>query len=233
MGTVIDSQGHALVLNANVRALNLAYEQPWFRYLLNRAELVYCDGAGVRLGTMISGGHLPGRITLADWAWELAEFAAARGYSLYFLGARPGVAEKAAARLQERFRSLQIAGTHHGYFNKEVDHPENLAVVDHINRVRPDVLIMGFGMPLQERWLLENWDRLDARTALAGGAAFDFISGDLKRAPAWMNDHGMEWLGRFLIEPRRLWHRYLVGNPLFLWRVLRYRLTGKLPNDPL
>jgi N-acetylglucosaminyldiphosphoundecaprenol N-acetyl-beta-D-mannosaminyltransferase len=141
------------------------------------------------------------------------------------------VAEKAAARLQGRFGSLRIAGTHHGYFNKGIDHPENLTVVEHINRVRPDILILGFGMPLQERWLLENWDRLDARTALAGGAAFDFIYGDLKRAPGWMNNHGMEWLGRFLIEPRRLWHRYLIGNPLFLWRVVRYQMTGKLPTD--
>jgi N-acetylglucosaminyldiphosphoundecaprenol N-acetyl-beta-D-mannosaminyltransferase len=85
-------------------------------------------------------------------------------------------------------------------------------------------MIVGFGMPMQEQWLMENWDRLDVRVVIAGGAIFDFISGDLKRAPMWMNDHGLEWLGRLLIEPRRLWKRYIIGNPLFFARVLGERM---------
>jgi N-acetylglucosaminyldiphosphoundecaprenol N-acetyl-beta-D-mannosaminyltransferase len=79
-------------------------------------------------------------------------------------------------------------------------------------------------MPLQERWLMENWDHIDANVALTGGAVFDYVSGELQRAPRWMTDNGLEWLGRLLIEPRRLWKRYLIGNPLFIWRVLKQRL---------
>ena len=81
-------------------------------------------------------------------------------------------------------------------------------------------------MPLQERWLTENWPNLNAYVALPAGAAFDYVSGNVYRAPAWMTDNGLEWLGRLLVEPRRLWSRYLIGNPLFFWRLfkLRWRL---------
>lgn len=79
-------------------------------------------------------------------------------------------------------------------------------------------------MPLQERWLLENYDRLDVHVVMTGGAVFDYISGELRRGPQWMTDNGLEWMARLLIEPRRLWKRYIIGNPLFLWRVIRQRL---------
>ena len=91
----------------------------------------------------------------------------------------------------------------------------------------PDILIVGFGMPLQERWLMQNWENLDARVALTGGAVFDYVSGEVRRGPRVLTDNGFEWLARFLIEPGRLWRRYLVGNPLFLWRVLQQRLRRK------
>ena len=122
-----------------------------------------------------------------------------------------------------RYPGLRIAGTYHGYFDKTPGSPENEAVLQRINAARPNILILGFGMPLQERWLLENWERVDANLALTGGAVFDYLSGELRRPPRWMTEHGLEWLGRMLIEPRRLWRRYVVGNPLFLWRVLLQR----------
>ena len=92
------------------------------------------------------------------------------------------------------------------------------------NAVKPNILIVGFGTPLKERWLMENWDRIEVNVALTGGAVFDYVSGELRRAPRWMTDHGLEWLARLIIEPCRLWKRYLIGNPLFLWRVLKQRL---------
>lgn len=223
---VIDNDRQALVLNVNVHCLNLAYDRPWLVEFLNRADLVYCDGEGVVLGARLLNQQLPGRITLADWLWELADFAQARDYSLYFLGAREGVAHKAAQRLQERFPNLRI-GTHHGYFDKTPGSAENERIIELVNDSRPEILIIGFGMPLQEEWLLANWPKLNAHIVIAGGAIFDFISGELKRAPRWMNDNGMEWLGRLLIEPRRLWQRYVVGNPLFVARVLRERFYGR------
>jgi N-acetylglucosaminyldiphosphoundecaprenol N-acetyl-beta-D-mannosaminyltransferase len=107
------------------------------------------------------------------------------------------------------------------------EHPENESVIAIINRLRPNILIVGFGMPLQERWLMENWDRIHANIGLTGGAVFDYISGNVPRAPRWMTDHGFEWLGRLLVEPSRLWRRYLIGNPLFIWRIMKQRFTNR------
>jgi N-acetylglucosaminyldiphosphoundecaprenol N-acetyl-beta-D-mannosaminyltransferase len=216
---------HALLLHANVHGLNLCYRDPELRSFFNAASLVFCDGAGVMLAACILGERIPERITYADWMWQLAAFAEREGLSLFLLGARPGVAERAAARLEERHPDLKIVGAHHGYFDRTVGAPENEAVVAEINAARPDLLLVGLGMPLQERWLMQNWDRLDARVALTGGAVFDYVSGELKRGPRVLTDNGFEWLARLLIEPGRLWRRYVVGNPIFLARVLVQRLT--------
>ncbi len=125
--------------------------------------------------------------------------------------------------MQARFPNLQIAGTQHGYFNKGTHSAENEEVLTIINAAAPNILIVGFGMPLQERWCKENWERLNANILLTGGAVFDYASGELRRGPAWMTENGLEWLARLIIEPRRLWRRYILGNPHFLWRVLLQR----------
>lgn len=224
LGEIVASGNKGIILSGNVHSFNLAYQYKWLRDFFNQADIVRLDGAGLAVGAKILGFKTPKRLTWADFAWDLAEFAESRGFTFFFLGARPGVADKAAARLKERFPDLRIVGTHHGYFDKTPGSPENEAVIRRINAVKPNILIVGFGMPLQERWLMENWDRIEANVALTGGAVFDYVSGELRRPPRWMTDHGLEWLGRLIIEPRRLWKRYLIGNPLFLWRVLKQRL---------
>jgi N-acetylglucosaminyldiphosphoundecaprenol N-acetyl-beta-D-mannosaminyltransferase len=217
--------GHDLVLNVNAHALNLCYRDPALRAFFNTAPVVFCDGAGVMLAAHILGRRLPERITYADWAWELADFAESEGISLFFLGARPGIAERAATRLLARYPNLRIVGVRHGYFDLTPGALENETVLREINATRPDILLVGFGMPLQERWLMRNWDRVDARIALTGGAVFDYVSGELKRGPRLLTDNGFEWLARLLVEPGRLWRRYIIGNPLFLLRVLKQCLT--------
>jgi N-acetylglucosaminyldiphosphoundecaprenol N-acetyl-beta-D-mannosaminyltransferase len=223
IGRAIEQRKKLIVAHANVYGLNIAYKSPAIRSFLNSAELVYCDGAGVRLAARLIGDYLPPRITLTAWVWQLSEFAEPRNYTFYFLGARPGIAALAAVRLQESYPQIQVVGTKHGYFDKGPNSPENKAIIADINKCRPNILIVGLGMPRQERWLQENWDCIDANVALTGGAVFDYMSGELRRAPRWMTDNGLEWLGRLIIEPRRLWRRYVIGNPLFLWRVLKQR----------
>ena len=227
MACAVDYRKRALILSGNVHAFNLAYQFPWLKAFMNEASCIRIDGVGVRLGARVLGCHIPPRITWADFAWDLAEFSASRGHRLFFLGGRPGVARAAADRLRARFPELRVVAAHHGYFDKTPGCEENEAIITMVNDARPDILIVGFGMPLQERWLMENWERLDVPVALTGGAVFDYVSGNLRRAPRWMTDNGLEWLGRLLIEPRRLWRRYLVGNPLFLWRVLKQRFFGR------
>jgi N-acetylglucosaminyldiphosphoundecaprenol N-acetyl-beta-D-mannosaminyltransferase len=216
---IVRAGRHEMILNVNAHAMNLAYELPWFRTLLERAPIVFCDGAGVMLALrLFSADRVPARITYADWTWQLATLCAREGYRVFLLGGEDGVAAAAARKLVERTPGLTIAGTHHGFFAKQG--AENAAVVDQINARSPHVVIVGFGMPLQERWIADNLAALDANVVLAGGAVFDYISGNTRRGPRVLVDHGGEWLARLVIEPRRLWRRYLIGNPRFMVRAL-------------
>ena len=226
MGRLIRGGRRGLVLNVNVHCLNLCYEDPALRAFLNGADVVFCDGAGVMLAARLLGRRIPERITYADWAWRLAAFAEAQGFSMYLLGAGPGVTEEAARRLRAQHPALEIAGVRHGFFDRAPGSPENEAVVGEINAARPDILLVGLGMPVQEYWLMENRSRLDAGVLLTGGAVFDYVSGRLRRGPRLLTENGFEWLARLLVEPRRLWRRYLLGIPLFLVRVIRQLLAA-------
>lgn len=210
------------ILHVNVHGFNLCFRHAWMYAYLSRADLLFCDGAGVRVGALLLGRMLPKRITLADWIWEFAAYAEPRGYTMFFLGALPGVAQQAAHALKDHHPNLKIVGVHHGFFDREAESSENQRVVELINSAKPDVLWVGLGMPLQEEWLRNNWSRLDVKVAINSGAMLDYVAGTVPRAPRWLTDHGMEWLGRLLIEPRRLWRRYLIGNPLFLWRIFTH-----------
>jgi N-acetylglucosaminyldiphosphoundecaprenol N-acetyl-beta-D-mannosaminyltransferase len=221
----IDRGQRTIVLSGNVHGFNLAYEQSWLLDFYNQADFIRLDGAGIRLGAYLLGRKLPARMALSEFIWDLAACAEPRGYRFFLLGAIPGTAEAAADRLRKRHPALQIAGVHHGFFAKTADHPENEAVLRQIAASQPDILIVGMGMPLQERWIWENNGRLTATAIFSAGALFDHITGHLQRPAPIFTRTGFEWLGRFLLEPKRLWRRYLIGNPLFIWRVVKQRFS--------
>lgn len=227
MQNAIVSNRRALITHVNVRGMQIALENEWFRDFLNDSDLVYCDGMGVKLAAKLLGLNIPDRLTLADWVWQLAELAEKNDFSLFLLGNPPGIAGEAAARLQERFPNLHISGVYHGYFDKSPGSVENETVLEKINAERPNILLVGFGMPIQEKWLRENWDRLDVNIAITAGALFEYIAGNLKRGPDWMTQNYMEWLFRLLSSPRRYGKRYLLDNPLFFYRILKERIGGK------
>jgi N-acetylglucosaminyldiphosphoundecaprenol N-acetyl-beta-D-mannosaminyltransferase len=206
------------IFYANVHVLNTAYRDPQLRALLNGADIVYCDGAGVVLGARLLGHRLPGRMTGADWIEPLCKTCAAEGVTLCFLGGRPGVAARAAQLLQARHPGLRIAGAHHGYLG---DSAVCAATIAAVNAARPHILLVGMGTPTQEKWIAAHRQQLEAPVVWAVGALFDFVAGIQPRGPRWMLDHGLEWLCRLWSDPRRLWRRYVTGNPLFILRVLR------------
>ncbi len=218
--------GRARVLNVNAHALNLAYQSRWLRDCFNEAEIVFPDGQGVVLAARLLGAPFRSRVTYADWFWQLASFCSEFDISMFFLGGRPRVADRARDMLCQSLPRLRVVGARHGYFSKDPESPENDEVLAAIQEAQPDVLVVGFGMPLQEHWLMENWDRLSVKVGLTGGAVFDYVSGTLARPPRIMTENGLEWLGRLFIEPQRLWRRYLIGNPIFMLRVIRQRLRG-------
>jgi N-acetylglucosaminyldiphosphoundecaprenol N-acetyl-beta-D-mannosaminyltransferase len=130
----------------------------------------------------------------------------------------------AAGNAARRFPQLKIKGWHHGYFEKQG--PENETVIRTIHDAAPDILLVGFGMPVQEDWIEMNRARLNVHAILPAGSLFDYMAGTKSIAPEWMANHGLEWLYRLMQEPGRLWKRYLIGNPLFFIRVLLQAIRG-------
>ena len=206
------------VMYVNAHVLNRSRATPALRAALEQADLVYCDGYGVRLAAKALDVEIPHRMTGADWIWGVAALCEAEGRSLYLLGSDAGAAQEAAATLKRWYPRLTVCGAHHGYF--EIGTPHSERVVEHIAETKPDVLLVGMGTPLQELWVDHYFERLDAHVVWTVGALFDYVSGRVRRAPHWMADHGLEWIFRLGIEPRRMWRRYLLGNPVFVSRVM-------------
>ncbi|MEA2234430.1 MAG: N-acetylglucosaminyldiphosphoundecaprenol N-acetyl-beta-D-mannosaminyltransferase [Solirubrobacteraceae bacterium] len=206
------------VMYVNAHVLNQSREDATLRGALEEADLVYCDGYGVRLAAKALSADIPHRMTGADWIWDLATLCEAEDRSLYLLGCEPGVARQAGQRLRRAHPKLRIVGTHHGYFEIGSGHDER--VIEDINARQPDILLVGMGTPKQEIWAQRTVDRLDCSVLWGVGALFDFVSGRVPRAPASLSDNGLEWIFRLAIEPKRMWRRYLVGNPVFLSRVM-------------
>lgn len=206
------------VMYVNAHVLNRSLESEELRQALQRADLVYCDGYGVRVAARALDLEIPHRMTGADWVWGLAALCEASGRSLYLLGSEPGVAREAAARLARWYPRLRIAGTHHGFFRPGSPHEQR--VLESIDEARPDILLCGMGTPKQELWVHRHADRVHASVVWTVGALFDYVSGRVPRAPRWLADNGLEWIFRLGVEPRRMWRRYLLGNPVFLSRVV-------------
>lgn len=215
-----ESDDQAIIHYANAHAVNLAGRNASFRDAMVEASLVFCDGKSLQWAAGMLGGQLPERFTPPDWIDELAELCVDRSYRLFFLGAREGVAEAGAEALRQRHAGLQ-AEARHGYFARDASAVGH--VIREVNSARPDILLVGFGMPYQEQWVRTHAARLDASVILTVGGLFDFISGYKRRGPRWLTSAGLEWLTRLVTEPRRLGSRYLLGNPRFVWTVMRQR----------
>jgi N-acetylglucosaminyldiphosphoundecaprenol N-acetyl-beta-D-mannosaminyltransferase len=210
-----DERHRVMYINAHV--VNRSRGMPALATALESADLVYCDGYGVRLAARTLELPVPHRMTGADWVWGLAALCEAEGKSLYLLGADPTLARTAADRLRRWYPRLRIAGSHHGYAG--LDSPQNERVIEDINAADPDIVLVGMGTPKQELWIDRYADRLHADVLWTVGALFDYIAGRVPRAPRWLADNGLEWVFRLAIEPHRMWRRYLLGNPTFLWIV--------------
>lgn len=223
VSALVDARGRATVSYVNVHVLNTASGDPALREFLNASDVCFADGSGVVLGARILGEALPGRMTGADWIHDLALHAAGRGWRLAWIAGKPGVTDRAARALEAQHPGVQFVFTDHGYHpHRGPEHDDLLA---RLNAAKPDLLLVGMGTPIQERWLAANRARIDAPVAWCVGATADFVSGEVSRGPRVLYDN-QEWLARLLVDPRRLWKRFLVGNPLFLARVVRQRLAG-------
>lgn len=186
--------------------------------ILNSGDLVFGDGIGVKIAGAITGQKVKDNVNGTDLLPILLNECESEGFSLFLLGAKPGVAQRMEEKIRNRFPGINIAGNHHGYFNPK----ESEIVLRKINSGKPDILLVAFGAPHQEKWIETHFPRLSCRVAMGVGGLFDFYSERIPRAPYLMRMAGMEWIFRLVIEPGRMWRRYVLGNPLFLFRILRW-----------
>jgi N-acetylglucosaminyldiphosphoundecaprenol N-acetyl-beta-D-mannosaminyltransferase len=167
------------------------------------------------------GAPIRERLTGVDMVWDILEMAEARGYRVFFLGARAEVIAKTVDAARAKFPRLKVAGMNDGYFQSDA------AVCDKIRDSAADILLVGMGFSMQEKWIRNYQESMGVPVALGVGGSFDVMSGRLKRAPLWMQRYGLEWLYRLKQEKKRLWKRYLVSNTRFLWEVLKMKIRGK------
>jgi N-acetylglucosaminyldiphosphoundecaprenol N-acetyl-beta-D-mannosaminyltransferase len=208
------------VFFVNAHTLNLAAADPSYRETLNAADFVFADGTGVRWAARLQGVRILENMVGTDFTPMLLRETAGRGYSYFMLGADAETIRIAADYACRTFPGWVQAGRHHGYL---ADDAVNSVVIDQINAARPDILLVGMGNPIQERWIQENLPRLNVPVCMGIGGLFDYWAGNVSRAPEWLRRLGHEWLWRLYQQPALKARRYLIGNPLFLARVLRER----------
>jgi exopolysaccharide biosynthesis WecB/TagA/CpsF family protein len=200
----------------NVHCSNVAASDSDYREALSKADLILPDGCGVRIPVRLHGKRPASTLSFTDFIPLACQRLADLGGSVFLLGGEIGVAEAAAKSLQKMCPELRIAGTHPGFLREDQDGE----VIEQINRSGAEMLLVAMGVPLQELWLNRIMPFLNLSLAFGVGGLFDYLSGRIPRAPAALRAIGMEWSCRLYQEPRRMWRRYLLGNPLFLARSL-------------
>ena len=208
------------VFFVNADCLNKAYLDQQYFQVLNNTPYILGDGSGVKVASKFLNTPIIDNVNGTDMLPLLCEQAVVLGYSLFLLGSKPGVADRMKEKLELMYRGIKIAGTHHGYFDRENHSP---AVIEIINKSGADILLVAFGAPYQEIWLAGHAELLHCKILMGVGGLFDFYSGLMPRAPLWMRRIGGEWVFRLYQEPGRMWRRYIIGNPLFLLRVLKWK----------
>ena len=206
----ITSKKPHIVVTPDTLAIVRARKDSEYYNILKKADLVTPDGAGILWACITLNCPLIERVTGIDLINNICQLAVKRGYSLYLLGSLPGVAEEASKNLIQKYPGLQIVGKHHGYFNSCLDkdcsnskNKEEIEIIREIKEKHPDILLVGMGVPRQEKWIANNLNKLNVSVCMGVGGSFDVISGRIPRAPLWMQKHGMEWIYRSIKQPIR------------------------------
>lgn len=205
------------IVTPNVDHLVKLQQDEEFMKAYENAEMVVADGVPIIWASKFLGMPLKEKISGSDLFPELCKVSAEKGYRLFFLGAREGVAGQAASNIRKKLNKIKIVGVCSPPFGFEKDKDKNDKIIKMINETAPDILFVGVGAPKQEKWIYENLNELNIKVAVGVGASFDFAADTIKRAPVFMQKMGLEWFWRFIKEPGRLFKRYFIDDMRFIF----------------
>lgn len=218
-------EGKLLINTINAHSYNTALKDPVFAEALLKGDALVPDGASMVLAFKWLRHEKIERTA----GWDLFVYEMERlnrkGGTCFFLGSSPDTLEKVKAKASQEYPNIQVE-TYSPPYKPEFTQAENQAMIDAVNRVRPDLLWIGMTAPKQEKWTYAHLKELEVNGHIGCiGAVFDFFAGNVKRAPLWWQEHGLEWLYRLIKEPRRMWRRYIIGNCLFLWNIIQEKFS--------
>ncbi|MFA7232351.1 MAG: WecB/TagA/CpsF family glycosyltransferase [Victivallaceae bacterium] len=204
----------------NADCFNKAFSNHSYVEVLQKADYIFPDGIGVHLACKMTKKPLKENVNGTDMLPFLCRASLLDGFTFFLLGGKPGVAAKMKENLEKQYPAIRIIGEQDGYFNRST---ETEKVIERIKELNPDVLLVAFGAPMQELWIDKYFCQLNSPIMMGVGGLFDFYSGNIRRAPTWMRETGLEWVFRLMMEPARMFRRYIIGNPLFIFRVIKWK----------
>ena len=206
---MIEADKKSYVVAINVDVVMKIEEDSYLKKVVDNADMVLVDGKPLVWISKLHGKPLKAKISGSDLVPLLCEVAAEKGYKIFIIGGKDGIAEQAKEKLENRLPKIKIVGTYAPPFGFEKNESELDKINQMISEAHPDLLIACFGCPKQEKWIYENIEKYNAKVSVCAGATVDFLAGNVKRAPRWMSDHGLEWFYRFTQEPKRMFKRFL------------------------
>lgn len=219
---MVSSQKKSYVVAINVDVVMKIENDPYLKEITDNADMVLVDGKPLVWIAKWHKNPVKAKISGSDLVPLLCKKAALRGYSIFIIGGKEGIAEKAEKNLKTELPEINIVGTYAPPFGFEKDEIELEKINKMITQAHPDLLIACFGCPKQEKWIYENYQKYDAKVSICAGATVDFLAGNVKRAPKWISEHGLEWFYRFTQEPKRMFKRYFVDDVKIIKLILKY-----------
>lgn len=220
---LIKSEKKSYVVAINVDVVIKIENDPYLKKIVDNADMVLVDGKPLVWISNFYGKPLKAKISGSDLVPLLCEEASKKQYSIFIIGGKEGVAEQAKQNLEKRLPGIMIVGTYAPTYGFEKNDAELNKINTLLSEAKPDLLIACFGCPKQEKWIFENISKYDAKVSICAGATVDFLAGNIKRAPRWMSEHGLEWLYRFLQEPKRMFRRYFIDDMKIFRLILKYK----------
>ncbi|WPR77512.1 WecB/TagA/CpsF family glycosyltransferase [Algoriphagus sp. NG3] len=221
---VIRSNDKIRVCVTPVNCVEWAQDNLELRDIYNSADLTLCDGVPLIWISKFLGNPLKGRVTGLDVLPQFAEVCQKEGFTMFLLGAKEGVGEELKKHFEKQHPGIKIVGVYSPPFAERFSDEENEKMINMVNAVQPDILWVSLTAPKQDYWIYEHFDRLNTNIAIGVGGAFEVTAGLIKRSPRWMQKIGLEWLFRFLSEPKRLFRRYFIEAPQIFPAVWKQKL---------